>query len=72
MNVVPVYKTQTVVVNMHVDSGFLKRRSTSTQLLNILNEWTEYVERGGHVDVICTDFSQTFDKVSHKSVIHKL
>jgi len=41
-------------------------------MLNILDEWTEYVEGGGQIDVIYTDFSQAFDKVPHKPVIHKL
>ena len=45
-------------------------RSTSTRLLNILDEWIEYVENGGPINVIKTDFSEAFDKV-HKPVILK-
>ena len=32
--------------------GFLKGRSTVTQLLQILDEWTEALETGGRIDVI--------------------
>ena len=54
--------------SLHFLSFFLSFYE-STQL-NILDEWTEYVESGGHV--ICTDISQAFDKVPHKPVIHIL
>jgi len=52
--------------------GFIKGRSTTTQLLKILDDWTEYLEGGGQVDVIYTDFAKAFDKVPHKKLIHKL
>jgi len=44
----------------------LKGRSTVTQLLQILNDWTESLETGGRIDVIYTDFEKAFDKVPHK------
>ena len=31
--------------------GFLKGRSTVLQLLNIMDEWTECLERGGQINV---------------------
>jgi len=43
-----------------------------TQLLTILDEWTEALESGGRVDVIYTDFVKAFDKVHHKRLISKL
>ena len=46
--------------------GFLKGRSTVTQLLQILDEWTEALETGGRIDVIYTYFEKAFDKVPHK------
>ena len=52
--------------------GFLKGRSTVTQLLQILDEWTESLESGGRIDVIYTDFEKAFDKISHKRLISKL
>ena len=44
--------------------GFLKGRSTVTQLLQILDDWTEALESGGRIDVIYTDFEKAFDKLS--------
>ena len=52
--------------------GFIKGRSTVTQLLNILDKWTECLENGGQVDVIYTDLEKAFDKVPHKLLIRKL
>jgi hypothetical protein len=37
-----------------------------------LDKWTEYLEAGGQVDVIYTDFEKAFDKVPHKRLIDKL
>ena len=52
--------------------GFIKGKSTVSQLLNITDKWTEYLENGGQVDVIYTDLKKAFDKVPHKSLISKL
>ena len=52
--------------------GFLKGRSTVTQLLQILDDWTETLESGGRIDVIYTDFEEAFDKVSHNRLLNKL
>ena len=46
--------------------GFLKGRSTVTQLLQILDDWTEALASGGRIDVIYTDFEKAFDKVFHR------
>ena len=35
--------------------GFIKGRSTSLQLLQILDKWTELLENGGQIDLIYTD-----------------
>jgi len=51
--------------------GFLKDCSTVTQLLSIVDEWTEALESSGRVDVIYTDFEKAFDKVPHKQLISK-
>jgi hypothetical protein len=52
--------------------GFIKGRSTVLQLLEILDRWTQYLEEGGQVDVIYTDFEKAFDKVPHRRLISKL
>jgi len=52
--------------------GFLPGRSTVLQLLNMLDEWTDYLELGGQVNVIYTDFTKAFDKVPHKRLLYKL
>ena len=43
--------------------GFLPGRSTSLQLLKIMDDWTASLENGHEVDVIYTDFMKAFDKV---------
>ena len=45
--------------------GFIKNRSTSLHLLQIMDKWTEYLEYGGQVDVMYSDFEKAFDKVPH-------
>ena len=52
--------------------GFLKGRSTVTQLLQILDDWTETLESGGRIDVVYTDFEKAFDKVPHNRLLIKL
>ena len=46
--------------------GFLKGRSTVTQLLQILRDRSEALESGGRIDVIYTDFEKAFDKVPQR------
>jgi len=52
--------------------GFIKGRSTTLQLLQILDTWTEWLEQGGQVDVVYTDLEKAFDKIPHKRLISKL
>ena len=52
--------------------GFIKGRSTSLQLLNIMDKWTKYLEQGRQIDVMYSDFEKAFDKVSHSRLIYKL
>jgi len=46
--------------------GFIKNRSTSLQLLQIVDMWTV------SEDVMYIDFEKGFDKVPHKRLISKL
>ena len=52
--------------------GFLGGRSTTLQLLRVMDEWISILDRGGAVDVIYFDFMKAFDKVSHSRLLMKL
>jgi hypothetical protein len=52
--------------------GFLKRRSTITNLTCFSNYILHNMEEGGQIDVIYTDFEKAFDRVDHDIIIHKL
>jgi len=52
--------------------GFLKRRSTVTQLLETLNDWTRALNGGQVIDVQYIDWSKAFDTISHPILIKKL
>ena len=52
--------------------GFIKGRSTVSQLLKILDEWTQQLEKGGQIDVVYTDLEKAFDRLPHKLLIQKL
>ena len=52
--------------------GFIKGRSTTLQLLRIMDDWTELLDSGGQIDVIYTDFAKTFDKVPVQRLLAKL
>ncbi|MEM7106524.1 MAG: reverse transcriptase family protein [Bacteroidota bacterium] len=52
--------------------GFLRGRSTATNLLACLSDWLEGVREKKLVDVVYLDISKAFDTVSHKKLIHKL
>ena len=52
--------------------GFVKGRSTTTQLLSYLAECAEVVASGGVVDAIYFDFAKAFDTVPHQRLLSKL
>ena len=52
--------------------GFMGGRSTTLQLLQVLDHWTTILDNGGTIDTIYTDFMKTFDKVPHIRLINKL
>ena len=46
--------------------GFIFGRSTTLQLLLVLDQWTEIIDSGGSIDSVYMDFMKAFDKVPHK------
>ena len=57
---------------MNRQYGFIKGRSTMLQLLHMFDRWTKYLEGGGQIDAIYSDFEKAFDKVPHRRLISKL
>jgi hypothetical protein len=52
--------------------GFLPGRSTSLQLLHVLDIWSDILDQGGTLDAIYCDFMKAFDKVPHNRLLHKI
>ena len=52
--------------------GFISKRSTMLQMLQIMNNWTDILDRGESLDVAYLDFMKAFDKVPHRRLIGKL
>ena len=51
---------------------FMSGRSTTLQLLHVLEEWTQIVDQGGTVHCIFLDFMKAFDSVPHQRLLLKL
>lgn len=52
--------------------GFMKNRSTLSNLTIFSNFVLEKMENGGQIDVIYTDFEKAFDRVDHTILLNKL
>lgn len=52
--------------------GFIEGRSCITQLLEVLDQWTDTIDKGGRLDAIYLDFMKAFDTVPHQRLLHKL
>ena len=52
--------------------GFISGRSTTLQLLNVMEEWTQALDLGKSIDIIYMDFKKAFDKVPHQRLIYKI
>ena len=52
--------------------GFISGRSTSLQLIKVMDHWTKILDEGGEIDVIYMDYMKAFDTVPHKRLISKL
>jgi len=51
--------------------GFVKGRSTLTNLLETLESWTRLIEHGFGIDVIYLDYRKVFDTVPHQRLLEK-
>ena len=51
---------------------FLKNRSTTTQLLVMLDEFYDFIQNGNNIDVIYIDFKKAFDSVPIKFLLQKI
>jgi hypothetical protein len=52
--------------------GFVSNRSCVTNLLGVLDDWTNFLDNGDSVDAIYLDFAKAFDTVPHIRLLHKL
>ncbi|VDI37659.1 Hypothetical predicted protein [Mytilus galloprovincialis] len=52
--------------------GFMGGRSTSLQLLKVLDKWTKVLDKGGILHSVYMDFMKAFDKVPHMRLLHKI
>ena len=59
------------LLNKH-QHGFLAKKSTITNLLESVNDWTLSVENSNDIVIAYIDFTRAFDSVSHEKLVHKL
>ena len=52
--------------------GFGSKHSTTSNLLELINELTSLMDLGHSVDVITVDFAKAFDSISHNKLLYKL
>lgn len=52
--------------------GFMKGRSTATNLVDFVNETIRVIEKGNQVDTIYTDIRKAFDRILHRLLLGKL
>ena len=58
-----------ILVHQH---GFVVGRSCITNLLEVLDQWTQILDDGGTVDAIYLDFMKAFDTLPHHRLLLKL
>ena len=56
----------------NLQHGFLKGKSTTSQLLEVLNEIGQMLDNRVQVDTIYLDFAKAFDRVHHHLLLKKL
>jgi hypothetical protein len=63
-------RTSNLLINHQ--HGFLAKKSTITNLLESVNDWTLAVENSNDLIIADLDFTRAFDFVSHEKLVHKL
>ena len=56
----------------YLQFGFLKGRSTTSQLLSVYHKIQEAMDAGIQTDMVFLDFSKAFDSVNHHKLLFKL
>ena len=51
--------------------GFISGRSTTLQLLEVLDRWTEAIDKGYNIDCVYMDYQKAFDTVPHRRLLQK-
>ena len=65
------YMQTNSIISKH-QHGFLSKHSTTTNLLESLNDWTSSLEHRQFVKILYVDFEKAFDRVSVPKLLHKL
>ena len=52
--------------------GFMEGRSCSSQLISVLDVWTQILDKKESLDVVYLDFQKAFDTVPHQRLLTKL
>ena len=69
MIIVHIKENELATLRQH---GFTVGKSTTTNLLEVLNIWTEALMHGIPVDVLFLDFSKAFDSVPHQRLLKQV
>ena len=52
--------------------AFLTGKSTATNLIDCLNDWTKLIDVRKPVDILYLDLAKAFDSISHEKMLYKL
>jgi hypothetical protein len=62
-----------VSINIHqLQFGFLRGKSTTAQILQVLQEIGEMLDKRVQIDLVYLDFAKAFDRVDHRLMVNKL
>ena len=52
--------------------GFIEGRKKSLQLIKVIDDWTEILDKGVILGVVYMDFQKAFDTVPYRKLLSKL